>query len=654
VGKYLKHVGPRLVQAHVWEEDIATAEWATKNIVMNGDVSPFPGPLDFTNTPHIEAILADWDKTHIEQHNILASTQVGKTTILFIVITKALDTDPCMMQLTIPNEKDVTDYVSGKVDPFLRGIKGLQKKLYVHKETEKVRDKTAVKRVAGGLLYILGNTAANRRSKTVKYKFIDEAALFGKGHIEELIGRTKSFEKAFRKIFIVSSPKHKGDEMIAAYENSYCKKEWRMECPSCNTYFYPDSKKFKYMTMKEYADEQGVTEVDENAYKREAEKTAHIKCDCGYKITSREKDALIRARKVRFDIIEGSEEDKTVGYRINALGTYITNFSTIARLLIEAELSLDEEKLETIYQDYFAEVYERKYEEIDENSMLSLGNGLPTWEVPENTYKIYMGVDMQKDHFWYEVKAYCYGNVSHSIAHGRLESFADIEDIWEHGQELYDADGGYHVISKMGIDRRGFNQDGARRTDDVDAFVEYMVSKYKNGDENRIYATEGHPSLTGDKPFIISTMKDYSNNRKQLDIKVIKLSNIYLKHSVNRAIERTILKETALSEEDEGYDYAAKLFYINQDTIDADRQGTTQKSYTRQLTAETFDYAVNPKTGRKDTVKTWINPHNRDNHFFDTSVICEAFAEIDKVMLQRQIEATSIAKSLSGLASLHS
>ena len=112
------------------------------------------------------------------------------------------------------------------------------------------------------------------------------------------------------------------------------------------------------------------------------------------------------------------------------------------------------------------------------------------------------------------------------------------------------------------------------------------------------------------------------------------------------------MKEKAVSSEDEGYLYEAKLFYINQDTIDADTEDTTSKSYTRQLTAEVYDYAKNAKTGKLDSSKSWINPKKRDNHLFDTSVICEAFAEIDKINLQKKSNGLGVAASLSGLSGL--
>ncbi|MDQ1341333.1 MAG: hypothetical protein QG567_2491 [Campylobacterota bacterium] len=645
-------ISDKIAEAFSWQEELKTVQWCKDNIYLNQDVTPHTGMISFEKTPWIEQILNDWDKPHVEQFNIMASTQVGKTTIEFCCISKELDTDPCMMQLTIPTDDGVGDFVKTKFDPFFRGIKSLQTKMSLYKTEEKLRQKGAIKEVTNGMLFILGNTDKNRRSKTVKNIFIDEAALFGKGHIKELIGRTKFFEKTGRKIFIVSSRKHKGDEIEIAYENSYCKKELQILCRGCNEYFYPTgSKQFKWMTEVEYRSKYGIETIENlNDYKREAKETAHVLCDCGHKTTSIDIEDLIREKKVNLVTVEGDEADTIYGYKLNALATGLTKYSTIAESLIEA--GGDPQELQTIYQDYFNETYEFVFVEKEQSDMFLLGNGLKEWQVPKNTYKIYMGVDTQRDHFWVEVKAYCYGSIVHTIYASRVETFAEIEDIWQEGQYLLDEDGNMQMIAKMGIDRRGYNQSGARRTDEVDEFVAYMVKKYKNGDENRIYATEGHPSLAGDKPFSIVNTKDYSNNRNKLDIKIVKTSNIYLKNSINLKMQRAIAKAKAESESDEGFSYEAKLFYINQDIIDADMKATVSTSYTRQINAEVYDYGINPKTGKVDAEKSWINPKQADNHFFDTSVICEAFAEIDKVSLQRKTESNGIAKALGSLSSL--
>lgn len=641
-------VSEKVIEAFQWKNEQSTVQWCKENIYLNQDVTPHTGMISFEKTPWIEEILNDWDKAWIEIFNIMASTQVGKTTIEFCCISKELDTDPCMMQLTIPTDDGVADFVKTKFDPFFRGIKSLQQKMSLHKEEEKSRFKSALKEVPNGMLFILGNTDKNRRSKTVKNLFNDEVALFGKGHVKELIGRTKFFEKTGRKIFNVSSRKFPGDEIEVQYSNSYCKKELQIKCKGCGEFFYPSSTHFKYLTEEEYKRNLHLEKIENmNDYKRAAVRTAGVVHECGYKTTDKDIEDLVREKNVKLVIVEGEDSDSIHGYKLNALATGLTKYSTIAEALIEA--GEDDIELQTIYQDYFNETYEIKFEEMSKDDILLIGNDLSYWDIPEGTYKIYMGVDTQKDHFWYEIKAFCYGNISHTIAWGRAETFAELEDIWIAGQNIQH-NGEYYQIAKMGIDRRGYNEEGYRRTDEVDAFVEYMVSKYKIGDENRVYVIEGEPKITGDKPYKILSMRQRAkeNNVKSWqetpDIKVIKMSNLYMKSTVQRAIERTI--ELKKGEEE----HSSNLFYVNQDTIDSDMEKTTSISYTRQITSEVYDYARNPKTGRLDSEKSWFMPKKTDNHIFDTSCICYTFAQIDNISLKKVSEIKNVAETLNNLS----
>jgi len=636
-----------------WEKDISTQEWCEENVNLPTDAGPIPGMVRFDDTPHIEEVLKDFDKNHVWKQLLNWSTQTGKTFSMQCAWAKSMDTDPARVQWAIKNKNDVGDYLEEKIYPFLRGVDSLQKKIVVLSEEKKKKLKAASINIPGGGTTFTGTTQAELRSKSAKYIFADEIALYDKGNFIELEGRTKAFERHFRKVMAVSSRKHKNDEMDVNYKTCETIKEWQTYCKECEEHFYAGSKHLKFLTKKEFMLE---NEQTEETYKvqqhvKQALKNVYIQCPnpgCKHQINNTEKDKQIHDRKYKFTIVEGDEDGATIGYKANALAVRITSLEIIASLLINAEYEGDNDVLDQFYIDYFNEFYERDIVKTNEEDLLLLGNGLKEWVVPKDTFKIYMGVDTQTDHFWYEVKAYCYGNVSHSISSGRVESFSNLEDIWEQGQNLIDEDGNSQMISKVGIDRMG------DRTYEVDTFVEYMVAKWKNGDENRIYATMGRAKLAGTAPYLFKNTKDMSTNRNKVDIKVIVMDTTYLKNKIALHIERTIANRKAETKEDKGFDYKTQLFLVNQDTINADMESTNSVSYTRQINAESYDYHKSPTTGKLDKEKSWGNPHQRDNHLFDTSVICEEFAEIDKIHGQKKIESSGIAKSLGSLSSLNS
>lgn len=622
----LRYVGRRLPKLHTWDKDVATVEWCEKNVYMHSDSSPLTGMIRFDDTPHIEEVLNDSDRPEVWKQLLNWSTQTGKTLSLQCAWAKSMCTDPTRMQWSIKNNNDIEDYLDEKILPFVRGVKPLQEKLVTLAEDRKKKTRAKSMNVYGGGTTFTGTTAAERRSKSVKYLFCDEIALYGKGHFLELEGRTKAYERHFRKIMAVSSRKYDGDEMDTNYSTCEAKKEWQTWCSSCDQHFYAESKHFKFMTVPEYLRKEGLTEEEFNLqrYTRLAVQNVYVECPhCGYHISNSEKDQNIYDRKYKFVIVDGEADGKTIGYKANALAVRITSFENIATLLINAEYEGDIDVLHQLYIDYFNEFYSRPVETVSTDRMLLLSSGYPELTVPKGAIKGYMCVDTQKDHFWVSLHIFSYGRVNNMVYATKCETFGELEDLWLMGQNL---ENGF-MISKMGIDRRGFNESGVNRTAEVDAFVEYMVSKYKNGDENRIYATEGHSALTGDRAISVVNSRDLSNNRNKIDIKILKFSNIYLKNVLSRSIERGL---AVIDDPELGY--ASNLFLINNDEIRRSEEDRTAKSYISQMTSEVFDYAKHPKTGKVASEKSWVRVR-KDNHWWDTAVISEAFAEMDKIAL---------------------
>ena len=642
-------ISDKIISALEWGDFNGTPQWCTENIIMSSEVSGRTGYLSFDKYPWSQEILEDWDRDNLEEYNMWASTQVAKTTIQFCCIASTLSESPCMVLFVMASDKMVSDFVSEKFDPFMEGIEVLKDNISVKQQEDKSRLKNAVKIVPGGRVSFVGNTAINRRGKTVKHVFMDEVALYEHGDVEEFKSRTKSFEGLGRKIFIVSSPMYNGDPILTAYDNSYCKKELHIFCEKCDNSFYPESKHFHYEKETDYKIKVGddYRKID---YKREAIKSAHTKCPhCENKIYSKDLENYIREKRVKLVIVEGDiDRDTKVGYKLNALATGLTNYEKLAEKLIEAED--DDNKLVTIYREYFNEIFEISFAEKEQSDMFLLGNGVKEWIVPEDTIRIYLTIDNQMDHLYAQVTAIRYGVSPHIMFFGRIETWSQAEELWENCQHLEDKNGEKYMVSKMGIDRRGYNEGQISRTDEADQFVHYMTQKWG---EDRIYGMEGHPTIAGGKVFTVGNHKDYSNQRRELKVKIIKFSNLYVKNQLFRSIDRSILKAKAESETDEGYDYEDKLFTINQCHIERDMEYTQNDSLTKMLTAEVFDYARHPKTGKLADTKSWI-PIRKRNDAIDTSDMALVFADMDKLSMKKkpQKETISMKDAISGLGKL--
>ena len=653
-----RYSGKRLAEAYKREPLRGIQTWAEQEVIFTDlDVSPVLGNFKVKISPHYKKLFQLIDRTLTRELFAKWASQSGKSLFGVLVAAHKLDTLPATVIYAQPLKDDVSTILQTKINPVLKSIPKLWKKFEDYKETEKIRTKDAAKKLAGGNFLVKGSSTKDRKSQTSPFIVLDEIGEFEEGAVFEFKERTKSFTKFHPKVVGVSTIVHPQDEICANFDACSVKIEWHYICMKCKDHFYPDISLFKFKTKRLYIEENGLEKADIvlNKYIDEAKATVHIECPhCSYKINTAEKDRMIAKESMDWFIkhengtyeileIDNLTTETSFGADMNSFGSFFVTFEDIVENIIKA--GHDEIKLDKLYRGWFNRFYQKEIKTTESSDLLLLGNGLPKWEVPEDTIKIYMGVDTQKDHFWFEIKAYTYGNRSHSIAFGRLETFEDVERIWELGQNLVSEHGEVFQIDKMGIDRRGYNQDGINRTAEVDVWLRKMIQKWRRGDENRIYGTEGEPKITGDAPYKIAVRKDDTDNRVKVDIKVLKLSNIYLKTMIRTAMSNTI--DMAKSEHPEDYEDVPH-FFVNQTTIDADASGTVATSYTRQISVEVYDFGRD-KNGKLHTEKSFINPKQADNHIFDTSVICEGFAQKDQVFMERKPVEENIEDALNGM-----
>ena len=617
----LTYLGDRTRRSYRWEKRLSTKDWAEKNIYLNANTSPITGYLDLKYSPHLVEMFDDYDKKHMWKGIGKFSTQCGKTLYLQVIMAKKLDTKPSKLQWAIPNEKDVSDYIIDKIDPFMKGVSTLQEKIDDFTEKEKTRLKRSRIVVAGGDCIFTGTSASSKRSKTIQEMFIDEADLMKKGSIIELEGRTKSYEDFGRKVLATSSIDEEDGEISIGYDSCECKKEWHMTC-KCGHHWLAGSKHLKWKTKKEFIEEKGIKEIDDDnweSYRNDAVRNVYVECpDCSARITTQMKKDSILNGEYFFHRISGDDYSTTYGYTGNALAMYLTSFEIIATLIINAEKKGDIEGIKQVYKDYFNEIYKQEEtDKVSKNDILLLSNGLIGAMLPHDTAMVFMSIDTQKNHFWYEVKAFEYGVKSHFVLAGRAESFQDLEDVMTMVFEC--EDGTQRGINEVYIDRKGIKE----RTIEVDAWVEYLV--VNQGMQDFIYLTEGETGGNSSLPFRISELKkDLSTGeRRKTPLKVIKVNTNMIKNELQNMINRNIARVNA-EDGSEEQDFDTRLFFISQSLADIELNSSTSIStdLSRQLTSEHYVYKVNQQTGKVATTKTWEKRHSSiDNHFFDTSTL---------------------------------
>ena len=634
----LRYIGERIRKIHKWDKDIATKDWVEQNVYLNSDASPKSGYVDLSVTPHLVELFDDFDRPEVSDIAVESASQNAKTLYLMSLNAKIQCTEPCPIQWMTPTKDAIAKYISEKVEPFNKGVKTYIEKLEDFKADEGIRGKREIKKVAGGSTVYTGTTRTERKSLTIKVWIGDEVAEFPKGSVTEATERTKTYEKFFPKRIAASTIESPEDELHQMAKSCTAIKEFQYICKKCKKTFWAGNKTLKYITKADYLKLKNVNESKYNKedHKDMAKKSGHVECPhCKHKITNDEKDKMVKesskivngtrvmtGKGMKFVYIKGGPKDTKIHARMNSLVSWFVSFGTIIEKLIDAED--DEVELDKVYRGWFSEFYDSQEKNTNDNEILLLGNALPEWIIPEDTFKIYMGVDTQKDHFWYKIMAYCYGNVAHVVSAGRVETFDQLETLFS---ALYcDKNGREYIVDRLGIDRQGIPE----RTNEVDAWVIKMTKYYGigMGDEPRIFLSMGFAELPANRSHMVyDHVRDIGGYRDKEPIKAIKISNLYLKNTLYSQINRTIMKEKG---DEEAQDFVKKLFYINQDIVDnaAPAGESISTDYERQMTAEEYIKKRN-KQGKLADKETWENPHQRDNHLWDCAVICTAFAEMD-------------------------
>ena len=644
MGNALTLSGERFKKRHKWKKKQSTADWVESNVILTAEVSPMTGAVQLKMTPHLREFFDDYDKKHVWCQIGKWSTQTAKTLGIQVLMAHKLDKKPRKIQWGIPNEDKVTEYIEDKIEPFVKCVRSLQEKVDDFKDAEKLRTKKSRIKVAGGDCVFTGSSASSKRSKTVAEVYLDEADLMVDGSIIEFQGRTKAFERFGRKFVAVSSQKKENGEIKKAYDSCEMKKEWHTPC-ECGHHWLAGSKDLKWLTKKEYMENNRLNEITEDnhgEYKKEALKSVHLECpECATAIKTEDKDRRLLNGEYFFHVICGDENSTSIGSTGNALAMYFTRFETIASLIIDAEFRGTFDDMAQIYLDYFDEIYkDEAVEKVSKNDILLLGNNLSEGILPHNTAIVVMGIDTQKNHFWYEIKAYEYGNKSHTILCGRAETTNDLESIM--GMVFECEDGSVRGLDKVAIDRKGIRE----RTIEVDEWVESLI--VNQGMEDFIYLSEGRSGKTMSQSWNVTDhVKDLrTDDRRKVPLKKLVLNNLLLKNELQNTIDRSIARVNAEDGSDE-QDYSVRLFFINQTLVDManGKDKSVSTDYERQITSENYVYYINPKTGKVDAEKSWQKRHTSvDNHFFDTSVICTALSLMMNIntLIKHNIESVEL------------
>lgn len=374
---------------------------------------------------------------------MVTGTQVGKTEALLNMTGYAIDQDPGPTLIVYPTQ-DLAEYAANK--RILKMV-AASPKLAAH-YIEGKSTKLEMQFDAMYLSFGWSNSPATLASKPCRRVLLDETDKFpiqsGKeaDPVSLAFERTKNFWD--RKRVLASTPTTEIGPIWTHYIASDGKREYFVPCPHCGAV-----QQLKMLNIR----------WPEGATPSTAKALAWYECDsCKQRIEDRHKMKMLRAgewRWVTWDdgaFVEAPEPEvppSSVGYHLSSLYSPWVTWGQVAEQFLMSQEH--PELLMNFVNSWLGEPWRTRAEKRKSDLVLSRSWTHQRGEVPADALLLTAGVDCQKDHFYWVVRAWGYKVTSWLVDYGRVETWGELENILVH-QVYRDNAGGEYIVALAAID----------------------------------------------------------------------------------------------------------------------------------------------------------------------------------------------------------
>ena len=431
-------------------------EWADRyRILPRGTTEP--GKWRTSRTPYLRKIMKDLSPSSpVQKVVVMKGTQLGFTEVGNNMIGYFIHIDPRPIGMWLPTEKLAEKHAKKKLWKMVEETPVLKERVSPRSKGSGENSTITQWAFPGGSLSINGsNSSASYRSDSISVAIKDDIDGFvddveGEGSPIELIdNRTDAYPN--RKIYENSTPTIDGISHIQKEFEDSTQSEYYMPCPHCKELVKFDFERFKF-------------DYDQKTFRLKGDIFFSCK-HCGSLIEESYKTWMMAEENGARWIAK--QEHEVSGYKINSFYSPLgwTSWKRIIQEFLKAKKNLedgDDRLMKRFYNTRLAEPYKPLVKKTTSIELEKLKVDIEPLICPKETWEIVMSVDLQKDHFWYEVRALLYGNSYHVLAYGRAEDWADIESIMRRSYESEDGK------QKFGV--RLCAIDSGYRTDEVYEF----------------------------------------------------------------------------------------------------------------------------------------------------------------------------------------
>lgn len=435
---------PEELKAFKPPERYTVSEWADNFRVLTS-VSAEPGRWRTNRTPYLKEPMDRLTDPLIEKIVLCFGAQLGKTETELNMIGYALDQTSSPTMMVYPTDT-IAKFASDKrVQPMIKSVKSINDKFYENSKLLELDFNN------GNYMVLVGaNSPSSLSSRSIKYLFFDEIdkypAFAGKeaDPIKLATERTKTFVD--KKIVMVSTPTVESGNIWQAFMSANERRQYYVPCPHCGV---SQVLKFKQIKWPE--------EHNDNADM--IRDTAYYECEhCGERIYDKHKMEMLRSGEWRA-VNESQSKVRSVSYHLSSIYSPWVTFGDVAYEFKNSKGT--PATLMNFINSWLAEPWKSSKTKSTQNLEFTQSN-YPCGVVPDKAVLLIASVDVQLDHFWWEVRAYAPGVKSYLIDYGQASTWGDLEEIIinrEYPSEYGEA----RQVMKAGIDS-GF------RTDEVYQF----------------------------------------------------------------------------------------------------------------------------------------------------------------------------------------
>lgn len=555
----------KAIQVFKPPENITVSEYADKHRILDSKTSNESGKWRTTRTPYLKGIMDAFNDPDIEEIIFCKPTQVGGTEGLNNIIAWIIAQDPSPTMIVYPTDILAQFTSENRLRPMVELIPSLRDKFW--------RNESKQLELQFDEMYIAlsgANSPSSLASKPIRFLLMDEVDKFpisaGKEADPRSLARerTKTFPYN-KKIFQTSTPTYKSAPIWNEWENADQQLKYFVPCPHCGHKQVFEFRQIKY----------------NNASPDMAQQTARYECiECQGIITDGHKADMLR--NGTWQPIKKTGTKKTA-FHLNAIYSPWIRFGEMA---YEYERSKDEPELfMNFINSWLAQPWEQTEVKMNTDIVLERQSEYKDGEVPPDTIMLTGGIDVQKNHFYWTIRAWGKRITSWNVAHGKAESFEEIEDIMN--RSYFDASGKEYIVNIAGMD-------SGDQTDEVYEFC------FLNSDWCKPVKGASNPILNGYKESTIDKKNSKANGM-----------TLYL-------VDGAFYKDRI----------AAKLNKPNGPSSWMVYNGCDRK-YAEMITAEE---KIKLKSKAGTSIYIWQPKPKSENHYLDCEVYAMAVAYINGIL----------------------